>query len=389
MKAIIKIYQVTLLFMVLWGAHAWFTWILDEFSFLGYVFMGLFLVVSLIYKQSNNVKIPNSDSFTAAIILFILALLFIIGDIKDIPKDIVLYTPLFILLADEEHNEEHLEFVSKALGWLIILGAVPYILRSYSLINLPSTPIFYYNDVKGGYVFDNYFLFIVNTYLNTESPRFCSIFLEPGYLGTLSAFLLYLNRYNMNKIYNVFILVGVLMSLSLAGYIILLLGYLFHVINDKKKLWLVLLTLLVSYSIFSIAPIINNGENYINTEIVERLAADEEKGIAGNDRFHGQTDALYDDILWSIDFLFGVSKSVLQTKDVSGAGYKIFIIQHGLIPFVLFILFYFKIASLSIDRKRAYYAVILLFFIFLQATTPESYRWLIPFGLYVQSKQIV
>ena len=375
--------------MVLWGAHAWFTWILDEFSFLGYVFMGLFLFVSLIYKQSYNVKIPNNSSFIITIILFILALLFTIGDIKDIPKDIVLYTPLFILLADEKHNEEHLEFLSKALGWIIILGAIPYILRVFNLISLPCIPIFYFNDAVGGYVFDNYFFFIVNTFFNTESPRFCSIFLEPGYLGTLSAFILFLNGYNVKKIHNIFLLVGVIMSLSLAGYIILFLGYFLHVIDRGKKLWPILLIISVLYGVFCVAPMINNGENYLNTLIVERLAADEEKGIAGNDRFHGQTDALYEEIQWSSDFLFGVSKRVLQVKDISGAGYKIFIIHHGVIPFVLFILFYFKIASLSYDRKRSKFAVILLFFIFLQATTPESYRWLIPFGLYVRSKQNV
>ena len=63
------------------------------------------------------------------------------------------------------------------------------------------------------YTFDNYYFFIRGTYFSEGVfPRFCSIFLEPGYVGCFSSFMLFLNKYDLHKWKNIVYLVAVIFA---------------------------------------------------------------------------------------------------------------------------------------------------------------------------------
>lgn len=382
MKVYLRLYSFFLALMVFWGAHAWFTWPFDNNQYIGYAVASIFCVAALLYKQVFKIQIHLAEREKFAFLFYVIATLLMISDIRDVPRVFVQFIPLLILASDRKYNEVHLKFISELLGIIIIIGAIPFILRANNIIDLPGVPMVYHSYNSS---FINYFLFIVPASVYTETPRFLSVFLEPGYLGTLCAFLLYINHFDLKKCYNIFILIGLLLSLSLAGYVVLAIGFLFHLRNRGEKISLFIAVYGIFFIMYEIAPLINGGDNLFNEMIVQRLERDNEKGIVGNDRFHGVVDKLYEKTFEDNSFWFGLSKNEYNGKDISGSGYKIFILQYGLVPYIMIMLFFILMASCATRKKQAYFACVLLLMIFLQSTNPLSNRWLIPFLLFLKS----
>lgn len=381
-RLIYILYQITLTLMVFWGARAWFTWSWDYDSMTRLCIYGAFVLVSIIYKINNKINLVFNKDIALAFIFLALSIFVKGKNIYGLLESFLQFLPLIFILSDNENKAKHIDFISKVLGFVIIIGAIPYLLQNAGFISLMGVPSFYGDGSHDSYFFTNYFLFLQHF---SETFRFRSIFLEPGYLGTLSAFILYLNNYDFKKWQNCFILIGLLLSFSLAGYIAFAIGYLFHLRIENKSIRGPIVFIILLIGVMNIAPLINNGNNYVNELIVQRLQFDEELGIVGNDRFHGDTDYLFEQAFTNGTFMFGLPNNIFDNSDITGAGYKIYILRYGLFSFVCAILFYIVLASSASNRKECMYASILLVFIFLQSATPEMYRWLIPFCLFCRS----
>ena len=73
--------------------------------------------------------------------------------------------------------------------------------------------------------------------------RFQSVFLEPGHLGMISALLLYINGYSLKQPRVFVLLLSIFASLSLAAYVLLVIGaILYYIMNSKRVLKRVVLS---------------------------------------------------------------------------------------------------------------------------------------------------
>lgn len=127
---------------------------------------------------------------------------------------------------------------------------------------------------------------------------------------------------------------------------------------------------------------------------------DDDKGIKGYNRNGYITDYYYDQVISSDRIFYGLSYEEIrlingdsdgyvdETNKLHGAGFKLYVVQHGLVPVILYFLFYyFLIIAGGVCRKYSFGFLILIVFTFLQASYPNSYSWLIPFILGINSRK--
>ena len=285
---LLVLYRISLLFGIFWGAHAWFTWWIDFDTTYTYLVLVLLAVISALYKSMANIRLSNSPTIILALGCFIIANFFrnqfaLLGTARAL---LVVYL-IWVLLSDKKSAiQGHLAFVIKAMSFILFLGLIEFVLLNFA--SIPSFPIQFGEKVN--YVFFNYLFYIKNVsdYVHgTGLVRFGSVFLEPGYLAVFLVFLLYARRFDFSIRDNRIMLYSIILSFSLAGYVLSLLGYLFsrHVNNGKNRIVFKILTLGLSLLVlYLFAVSYNGGDNDINNQIVQRLQYDKEKGISGNNR---------------------------------------------------------------------------------------------------------
>ena len=387
-KTVFILYTIVLTLMTFWGAKAWFTWFLDtdkNLSLLAYI---SFIIVAFLYKKVFNIKLHFNRNIGIALGCLCLTVLMMDMNLVGSLFYLVKYIPLIVLLNDI-NKKRHLEIMANTLGVIAIIGVIGFILANTANIVIPGIPLIYGEGEVYKFFFINHYIYIDGDPFGDK--RFQSIFLEPGYFATMSSILLFVRGYDFKKKANICILIGILMSLSLAGYVILAIGYFMHLFEKGISLRRPLMALCLLAIVFTIAPYINNGNNYVNEFIVKRLQYDDEKGIAGNNRFWSTTDEAFEQAILNGDIWFGLSKRDLESANIGGAGYKIYILQRGLISLILCMLFYILLAKKAGNKRHAIFTVILLTLIYLQACIPDAYRWLIPFSLmleYPKSKRL-
>ena len=221
-------------------------------------------------------------------------------------------------------------------------------------------------------------------------PRLCGIFNEPGGLGTVCA-LLYAATYSYSKTYErVILLLAILLSFSVAGFLLIFIFYAFHYIRKGWKC-VVPLGLLVAFML--IAPTIDWGDEYVNSFFARFEITNE--GIAGDDRVKPEFEKLYNDFWNSNAVFFG--KGATYGNDMGTSSYKNLLIQYGVIGFgFYFILWFF--AMLSIARKNRDCLILLILFIISLYQRPvpitSSYGYVLLVGgflsiLYQRKNEIV
>lgn len=94
--------------------------------------------------------------------------------------------------------------------------------------------------------------------------RFCSIFLEPGYIGTLLSFLLYVGKFDFKKRYNLILLVALVLTISLAGFVISAMGWVFIKLQEGKPIKRLFYILAVLGCIYWGGISYNGGRNVLN-----------------------------------------------------------------------------------------------------------------------------
>lgn len=378
------IFKWMLLLLVFWGAHAWFTWELDFLSFGTRTIFRLSLAaIAFIYACKNRIVLKMSNRLTFGIVCYFIAINLPFKSIGEAIAQLVLIVPIMVLICDKKNAENNLSFLAKGLAIVFIPGFVLYFLRLTNQLNIIGYPIQYGDlNVNQTYSFMNYGFMLVRLW-KVDDTRFTSVFLEPGYLGSLVAFMLYAGNYNFKKWYNVVLLICLILSFSLAGYVVSFIGYILFSLSAGKKikrlLCLGVMTLLVLWG----SQYYNNGNNMINELILSRLEYDEEKGLSGNDRSSIEADFLFSKVVSSGNVLFGDP----SIKDMSGAGYKVFIVNKGLVPALLFFVFYYCSAE---NRKKYRYSkffILLIALTFMQAAYPASYSWIVPFLLGINKRE--
>ena len=214
--------------------------------------------------------------------------------------------------------------------------------------------------------------------LNLDFFRFNGPFVEPGHLSMASCFIVIANRLKFNRILFP-IYLSIILSFSLAGYVILVIAVVLIKVRNIKALFIIsLFVAIIGVSLNYVSE-----DNPLSTLILNRLALDEEKGIQGNNRFHGSTDLMFEKAINNGGIIIGLGedkfKDYLGRGIINGAGYKIYLLEKGMIGFCMLLAFYISLALKSSNRKYAYIYLIIILLAFLQRAYMGSYAWIYPY----------
>lgn len=384
------LYRLLILFYLCWGAHAWFTWwidFLDKNEALAVNFI-IFLIAEA-YRRKMNIPLINDKSIISAIICLILGQVTgtVFGPLL-IPNLLFHMYPIYVLICDEKNSPSVLSFLVNSIAIILVPGLI---LHLYNLsVGLPpSIPSIYGDSLS--YIFFNYgFMLQPIADYESDSGRFFSIFIEPGYLGVLLAFLLYASKFDMRKKQTWILLAGLVASFSLSGIMSAVIGYLFIRMSEGRAIKKVVGYLLLLVPVYFVGLEYNGGNNKINELIIQRLQPDEEKGFSGNNRVGEQFDIYFEDMVKDGSILFGMgydkANKLLADENgmIHGAGYKRYFVIYGALSGIFFFLFYFFMGPgrPMLKNKRYLWGLYVMFVIsFLPLGYPLSTTWLVGYAL--------
>ena len=294
-----------------------------------------------------------------------------------------MYMPVLYLIAlPREYQKDLLGFLTKWISILLVPSLLVYWTTLF--INLPSFGKYVHPNYEP---YINYIFYIQTTYDYGSFMRFNAFLLEPGHLAMMCEFFMMANRYDFKRHPWMWVmLVALVFSFSLAGYLITFTGFVLLKVNNVAKA-LSVIALLFGF-IFAAQNYFGE-DNAVNQLILERLKYDEEKGIQGNNRFFNNTDFEFEKALKSGDYWTGVSDKA-NMELVGGAGFKIYILKHGLIGVFLIMMFYLSL----IPPHPNWHFTLSFFFIlslcFVQNAYPGWYSWRLPYviGLNLNSRAV-
>lgn len=232
-----------------------------------------------------------------------------------------------------------LDFLTNALAWIIGISLPVWLLHVF-VVDIPSIGQIDNSDFKGmGYIMDNHLLFV--TLSGSNAFRFYSMFDEPGVLGTLSAFILFANKYNFRDLKNVIILLGAIFSFSLAFYMISFLGYMFYAIKSFRKfcssvIFLILLTF-ITYNLLK--------ENLaFQYSIINRFQT---SNVENMESRTGYKASLFYKKFWATsDAVLGIGDDRMRNEGLKeGQSYKLFVIEYGWLSIVCLLFMYMTLAG--------------------------------------------
>lgn len=247
--------------------------------------------------------------------------------------------PLFVIVfLRDKYRIEVLRLFDKVIlfitvislaGWFLYLTNVP----------LPHSSLIFYVDGEAQYQFENYFLFLGPNMLLptlTQFERFSSIFYEPGYYAIILVFLIMYHRFDFKKREVWIYIVALLLTFSLAGYIMFFLMLAGLSLSKSTKGVAYLLLIIASiYGGQELFKDYNGGNNAVNKLIVARMAIED-----GNWSGYNRTGETFDD---EFDLFVKKGGAKLLTGDLkkdigkSNVGWKVYMYKFGLLGFIAFI----------------------------------------------------
>ena len=372
----IDIYSFSIFLLVLVSTGAYFFW-----GNLTMAYLVSFLIGILYFFNNSTHKNQKNIICLSVPLLFLIAYCW---NEDSIPiNGLLISASLYILLRISDKEKAYvLSFCTQGLSILLVISMSAYLLwwlnpySDFGVISPPGTVNDYYN-------YHNYIFFIVG---EIYTFRFSSVFKEPGHLAMILSFFIYANKFDFKKPSFWIFVVAIIISFSLAGYILVVLGfvlYCFSTHNLQRNFRYIFSVLLIVFVFYEISINYNKGNNLVNNLIIERLTLDEEKGITGNNRTTDYTKIIYDKMFYSGDLLTGLEaskvRSYMKSQTIHGAGYYIFVIQKGFLGLIIIFVCYFLVAIGATNRRFMFIMLIFYGLAFIQRAYPLWASWIIPF----------
>jgi hypothetical protein len=260
-----------------------------------------------------------------------------------------------ITLFREEDKIALVHFIIQGMSILLGLSIIFFLMHQMGL-NLPHSSI---SGTQTGYVGENYYLFV--TYGDGRSfVRFRSIFAEPGHVVMGVIPLLYLTKLNFRKRSVVIFTVTILLSVSLAGYLLLFVTALLVLVRTRSvnnKLIIISGAALFLGVMFTSNP----GQVAIQS-IQSRIAVTGDSYlIKGYNRTDLHVDNYFRTFISGGQLVTGVSHADWANLAYGSAGYKVFVIRNGLIGLVLVLILYLTFLFRYFNYEVfGYFCIILL-----------------------------
>lgn len=326
-----------------------------------------------------TIPIKPIVGISAATILMVVWVAHLDGIITSIAQALALTTGIYLLVLRDAYKEDLLNTIVRWFGILTLLSLAAYLLwlivgfNSFGVLQRP----YGYNNHS------NYLLFIL-PYGYAGVMRFSGPFIEPGHYSIACVFLMFASHFNFKRQPWLWaLLAGAIFSLSLAGYILLAIGYaMWQGIGWRK---IAGVCFLVGGFYWVAVYGWNNGDNPINEKIIERLQYDDEKGISGNNRNLYQTDRYFAKMVLDESIIEGIGGrkmiKMAEHNQIGGAGITVFLIMYGVVGLLLIIWYYCSVPIASRNKGYMWKFFLLICLCFLQRAYPMWMAWLLPYML--------
>lgn len=370
--------------LLLWVATGpYYFWKLISISPIAYRIFILLLFAILIKKGSRKLETKNRSipMFLLGVCLYsVLPLLIGNANIYGTLSSLFSLLLLTVIIADSEYLKRVFNKFSKIyaisvaislLAWvLMLLGFLPFL----GIIPNVDGDRFYYH-----------YPFVIIEQLDfatlDEMIRFPGPYDEPGLIGTFSAFILYINKYQLkNKVNLICFLVGLFslsffFALSTAFYF--LFNYLFSKRIKIKDYMLIILSCLMLGAFYNATK----DNDLIYGTFWHRFEYDkDEKKLAGINRTSEGADDFYNKLTIS-EYLFGGDSGRYKKVVEGSSSYKSVVINNGSIFLFLYLLFFIMYTKKRNPKNSDF----ILFFALLLGNTfqrPDIYGMVI-FFLYI------
>lgn len=320
--------------------HPWFMWPLKE---LYPIPAALLLAISYLVNNSMENTPPTKKDYWGGVMGYILISYYIIitgsQNFNAYIVNVFSIFSIYILLRQDVHSlGEMATFIAKAFALLLTISMAFFVLYIFGF-NMP-----FVNASFGDYqyTYSNYYFFMIDDRtLSVLIPRFQSVFLEPGHLGSATTVLLMTQIGKWKRWWNVVLIIASVISFSLAAYAILIsLMFLRLWVLRRNLVGKLVITLSLISVVCIGATFYNQGDNLINNLILSRLEIDDQTGtFVGNNRVDKDFEKEFDKYIVTSDAFFGRDMSKAATG-AGNSGYRVFIYQNGLVGLFLVVLFY-------------------------------------------------
>lgn len=340
---------------ILGSMNVWFVWPINTI-YAVFVFPFLFLSWMISHHLQNGIYQYNKRIWAAAVFLFFQ--LYVAATNGDNFNAVIMgcfYTTIVLaLLALKSDSRQRLgNDLSIGLGCILAISIPTYMMYIVG-IPLPNVTI-----SNGLYTFSNYFFFLTDPNTDLLFPRYRSIFLEPGHIGTISALLLFTQIGRWHKWYNMLMIAALVMSFSLAAYVLFAMIIFISMWMQRKQVLaklLVIVVLMVAGGVW--AYFYNNGNNLVNQLILSRMEVNEDGKLSGDNRVTDTFGDTYDQFLKTGNILTGEDFSP-EKFGFGNSGYRVFIYNYGLLGLLINIVFYLSM-MIEVKDRRAFIGVWLL-----------------------------
>lgn len=351
-----QIVSLLLFSIVLFQSSPWFVWSL------GYAPIAIFAVVLffLIFERFFDFY----SLYKNRIILIVLVVLYflVLHSVNSFRFSSLITILVFIslLVISDKEKCNSIRLLNKYYALILAISFIGWFVHSY-LFLLPDFGRIEYVMLKDNA--ENIILKNHGIFIQLESDlvnRFYGIFDEPGVVGTLNAFLLYINGFNLRKRYNWIYLVTGIFTYSFAFVVLFFVGIVFTFSKGFLQVFKIsaLVALFSSFIFF-----LFKDNNTFQLAIINRIGNVSEKTEG---RTSVYLNKFFDDFITSKDAFFGKGTSFYSESwhlFSGGQSYKIFLIEYGIVGFFLVFSLYL---SISYRNKKIIGLLVLFCFSFIQ-----------------------
>ena len=325
--------------------------------------------LSILFPLSVFIINPKLDKSNAVPIFFVTVLL--MYNLRESFLYFALrFFVIFILISSYESRKKIYSYSHSFLAFFLLISLLVYGLVVVLGIELPYVIVDPSNEAKDdlGVFYHQYPFLTVSYYYGIASPRFASMFDEPGVVGTIATLFLFAERYKMNKWQNIVFLLSGLFSLSLFFIGMALIFIPFFMIKEKVQFKYVLLFfgMIVGLILFAVSYIDIDFE-----ELVLNRLSNDDGGIVQDNRSTDYFDSVFSrfmngDIML---VLFGKGINAHLQIDPAIQSYKMIIYDNGLLYLIITLL-----AFLVMAYKKLWKYSIILFFAYVLLFFAEYYN---------------
>ncbi|MGM9717889.1 MAG: hypothetical protein ACI3YQ_06455 [Prevotella sp.] len=361
--------------------HVMYFWMIEAYC--PFVTMPLFIMSVLLSRSTHTPIFTRTDYLLPTLLSLIVQYYQCLVNAQNIVPFIISTASLCMFYCmfriDKEIAEKSLTKICKVFAGFLIISILFFFLHFIG-VNLPNVSV-----ERGNYSYTNFFFFLLDDreLWNILIPRFNSVFLEPGHMGTTIIMLLATQIGKWKKWYNVVLFVALLMSFSLAAYCLGVMLLFLRLWMLRRKIVLKVLGL-VSFLgvIVSGSFVYNDGDNMLNNLIVMRLeVSDTGDDFKGNNRVSEDFEKEFESFLGSSDVLFGRK---MDYEGWGNSGYRVYIYDYGMAGFALFLVFYFFVFRTGRDIRAITTAFVLSMTNFWIRGYPMLFAFLYPYFIISQ-----